>query len=112
MLKLLIQPLVENAIYHGIKNRRIGGLVKVEARRDDGCLCVTVSDSGIGMDEKRLEEVRDALSSSDASNTETGYGLYSVDKRIKLYYNQDTGLVIKSSPGQGTRVSFSVPLRE
>ena len=112
MLKLLIQPLVENAIYHGIKNRRVGGLVKVEARQQDGFLCVAVSDSGIGMDEKRLEEVRDALSSSEASNTETGYGLYSVDKRIKLYYNQDTGLVIKSRPGQGTHVSFSVPLRE
>ena len=112
MLKLLIQPLVENAIYHGIKSRRIGGLVRVEARQEDGNLCVFVSDNGIGMDDKRLEEVKQALSAAESSIAETGYGLYSVDKRIKLYYNQATGLSIHSSPGEGTVVSFSVPLKE
>ncbi len=111
MLKLLIQPLVENAIYHGIKSRRIGGLVRVEAKQADGHLNVCVSDNGIGMDEKRLEEVKNALSSAESSTAETGYGLYSVDKRIKLYYSQETGLTIRSSPGEGTHVSFSVPLK-
>ncbi len=112
MLKLLIQPLVENAIYHGIKNRRSGGLVRVEARKVGARLMVTVSDSGLGMDEQRLNEIRQALSRDDVLGPERGYGLYNVDKRIKLYYGQEEGLDLISSPGEGTRVSFSVPLRE
>ncbi len=112
VLKLLIQPLVENAIYHGIKNRRAGGLVKVSAAAEGGRLCVTVTDTGLGMGQERLEQVRAALRSEDAALGQAGYGLYSVDQRIKLYYGQEEGLVISSTPGEGTSVCFSVPLRD
>ena len=110
MLKLLIQPLVENAIYHGIKNRRGGGLIRVTAKRDGINLLVTVSDSGAGMTECQLQKLRGALAASESTEAETGYGLYSVDKRIKLYYNQPEGLSIDST-GEGTIVRFSVPIR-
>lgn len=112
VLKLLIQPLVENAIYHGIKNRRAGGLVKVSAAAEGGRLCVTVTDTGLGMGQERLEQVRAALRSEDAALGQAGYGLYSVDQRIKLYYGQEEGLAISSTPGEGTSVCFSVPLRD
>ena len=111
MLKLLVQPLVENAIYHGIKNRRGGGMIRVEAVRAGERLQVTVSDSGAGMNQQQLEQVRKALAASESTEAETGYGLYSVDKRIKLYYNQPEGLSIESSLSEGTRVSFDVPIR-
>lgn len=111
MLKLLIQPLVENSLYHGIKNRRGGGTIRVQAKRNGKQLTVTVSDSGAGMTQAQLSQVRNALGAPEATAAETGYGLYSVDKRIKLYYNQDTGLSIDSSEGEGTVVSFSVPIR-
>lgn len=111
MLKLLIQPLVENAIYHGIKNRRSGGTVCVEAKQLDTHLQVAVMDSGIGMDTERLSELEKALTASESTEAETGYGLYSVDRRIKLYYNQQQGLSISSVPGEGTTVKFCVPLR-
>jgi len=110
MLKLLIQPLVENAIYHGIKNRRGGGLLRVSAKRDGANLRVVVSDSGAGMAAAQLQKLRSALAASESTEAETGYGLYSVDKRIKLYYNQSEGLFIDST-GEGTTVSFSVPIR-
>jgi len=112
ILKLLIQPLVENAIYHGIKNRRALGLVQVEAREAEGRLQVSVRDNGMGMDEERLAQVRAALTEDEPTAGQVGYGLYSVDQRIKLHYNQAEGLVITSEQGRGTTVSFSVPLKD
>jgi two-component system sensor histidine kinase YesM len=112
MLKLLIQPLVENAIYHGIKNRRSGGTVRVTAKQLDNRLCVSVADNGVGMNDERLAALRSTLAASEWTEAGEGYGLFSVDKRIKLYYSQEIGLTIESEPDGGTRVGFSVPLRE
>lgn len=111
ILKLLIQPLVENALYHGIKNRRRGGLLVVSVKEEAGRMRICVEDNGIGMTDAQRAQVLDALSRSEPLSSDTGYGLYSVDKRIKLYYSQPEGLRIESTEGQGTRISFSVPLR-
>ncbi len=111
ILKLSIQPLVENAIYHGIRNRRGGGLIRIAVFREDGLLNVRVSDNGAGMDSRRLRELRAMLLGSGPS-TATGYGLFSVDQRIKLYYNQPQGLTVESALGEGSVISFSVPAGE
>lgn len=109
ILKLTIQPLVENAIYHGIKNRRGGGHLRVKAWREGEKLLVSVADDGAGMSPERLSEVRGGLISGPPAG-ESGYGLYSVDKRLKLYYNQPLGLKVESKQGEGTVISFRVPL--
>ena len=109
ILKLSIQPLVENALYHGIKNRRGGGSITIDVRRQEGSLYVHVSDNGIGMAPERLRNLRDMLSGKEPS-ADSGFGLYSVDQRIKLYYDQPQGLKVDSALGQGTAISFSVPL--
>jgi two-component system sensor histidine kinase YesM len=111
ILKLLIQPLVENAVYHGIKNKRGGGVVRVSIGKQDQVIHVEVRDNGAGMPPERLAEVRWALAESEALPSESGYGLLSVDKRIRLYYNQGDGLEIDSRSGEGTTVRFSVPVR-
>ncbi len=111
ILKLVIQPLVENAIYHGIKNRRGGGKLWVTVERRDENLSVRVSDNGAGMPEDRLRMVRQAFDDTGAPDAESGYGLYSVDKRLKLYYNQPEGLKVSSAQGEGTSIEFSVPIQ-
>lgn len=111
ILKLLIQPLVENAVYHGIKNKRGGGLVRVSVRRDGTRMRAEVRDNGAGMDEERLSQVRRSLGAPDEAYTEAGYGLLSVDQRIKLYYNQSEGVEVDSALGEGTAVRFSIPVR-
>ncbi|MDL2205836.1 sensor histidine kinase [Eubacteriales bacterium OttesenSCG-928-N13] len=112
ILKLLIQPLVENALYHGIKNRRGGGLLRVRIWREDDFMHVAVSDNGAAMSAERLEQVRASLRDSEPLTAESGYGLISVDRRIKLYYNQPDGLKIESGAEQGTIVGFVVPVKE
>ena len=115
ILKLLLQPLVENALYHGIKYKRGGGVIRVHGMLQDGMLLFEVHDSGSGMTPERLEEVREAMRLGrqmrrDPNEPEPGggFGLYNVDQRIRLYYNLDKGLHIESGPG-GTTVSFRVP---
>jgi two-component system sensor histidine kinase YesM len=111
ILKLVIQPLVENAIYHGIKNRRGGGKLAVRVERRGDFLAVRVTDNGAGMSSERLETVRSAFAGGAAPDDNSGYGLYSVDQRIKLYYSQPTGLSVTSAQGEGTAIEFCVPIR-
>ena len=111
ILKLLIQPLVENAVYHGIKNKRGGGLVRVSIQKQGEHMRVEVRDNGAGMDEEGLAQVRRSLTASGQLPGEVGYGLSSVEKRIKLYCNQSEGLQIESAAGEGTTVRFFMPIR-
>jgi two-component system sensor histidine kinase YesM len=111
ILKLLIQPLVENAIYHGIKNKRGGGMIVIKLESREERLYVTVADAGAGMTAERVANVRAMLEQSAPAGSDSGFGLYNVDRRIKLYYGQDEGVRIVSSPGEGTRVCFDVPLK-
>ncbi len=111
ILKLVIQPLVENAIYHGIKHRRGKGRVEITGRREEDLLHFEVRDNGAGMPDDRLKEIRASLEEGMPMEKENlGYGLYNVNKRLQLYYSPPRGLVIESGP-QGTSVSFSVPVR-
>lgn len=107
ILKLLLQPLVENAIYHGIKNKRGRGTITVRGRLNPDCtMTFSVSDTGMGMTGERLAQVRAALQASDGP--QAGFGLYNVNQRIRLYYN-NPGLQIESTYKAGTTVSFTIP---
>jgi two-component system sensor histidine kinase YesM len=110
ILKLLLQPLVENAIYHGIKGRRAKGSIIVSGWLEDGLMCFCVEDNGVGMDEARLEQIREMLRSDYRPGEDTsGYGIYNVNKRLQLYYGRESMLLIESSVEDGTQVMFKVP---
>lgn len=111
VLKLILQPLVENAIYHGIKHKRGRGKLKVSAKLvDNDCIFFCVQDNGIGFKEERLNEVLFELSDkADPENLKSVYGLYNVNKRLKLYYDMSACLSIESEYGKGTTVSFKIP---
>jgi len=119
MLKLSLQPLVENAIYHGIKNKRGRGHLKVSANFSDASkkfMTFTVQDDGAGFSQERLEQVRHELSlnSCETEKLSSVYGLYNVNQRIVLYYNDGAeplsdGIQIESTGGFGAKISFTVP---
>ncbi|MBR1874238.1 MAG: sensor histidine kinase [Eubacterium sp.] len=107
--KLTLQPLVENALYHGIKNKRGGGTIKVYAKAEAATLFVYVEDDGAGMDAARLEQVREGISRK--APQETGiYGIYNVNERIRLYFGEEYGLSIDSEEGSGSISTVSLPL--
>lgn len=115
MIKLVLQPLVENAIYHGIKNKRGRGKLVVTVDYTDetkNAIMFTVSDNGAGFTPERLEEVRAELETKaeDSEKLTSVYGLYNVHKKLKLYYGDKTeGLQIKSEKGKGSEISFVIP---
>lgn len=110
ILKLVLQPLVENALYHGIKNKRGRGFLSVKGWRENNRLCFSVEDNGIGMKEEKLtsiiKQINGSVNPEDLSNI---YGLYNVNKRLELYYDKSTKLEITSIYNEGTTVYFSVP---
>jgi two-component system sensor histidine kinase YesM len=111
VLKLTLQPLVENAIYHGIKERRGHGTITVEALRRDGMLVLRVSDDGVGMSRAKLEEVRALLTAShDNGEGLAGYGVHNVHERIQLSFGSRYGLRFESAPERGTTVEVLHPL--
>jgi two-component system sensor histidine kinase YesM len=113
MLKLLLQPLVENALYHGIKNKRGRGTIIVRGWREKDFLCFSVADNGIGMTEEQLASVKEQLAGIHGLKTPEAenriYGLYSVAKRLELYYNRTGLLEIQSIYREGTKVVLLVP---
>ncbi len=112
ILKLLLQPLVENALYHGIKSRRSGGSIRVTGTREGNELVFRVQDTGTGIPPERLEEIRSSLSRDDqpirAGARGSGFGLKNVDLRLRLYYGMARGLSIESG-SSGTTVLFRLP---
>lgn len=110
MLKILLQPLVENAIYHGIKMTRRRGLVTLKGFMRDDCMIFTVEDDGLGMSKDELEKLQGNLSHYDVSNPGSGFGLYNVYKRIQLYYEIDNGLTVESEYNKGCRVTLRLPI--
>ena len=112
ILKLLLQPLVENALYHGIKIKRGGGIIRVVGRLVDDMLEFSVSDTGTGMTPAQLDALNERMKAGQPNVSEGtgGFGLVNVNLRLRLYYNQPDGLKIESNEN-GTRVSFRVPCR-
>lgn len=116
MIKLVLQPLIENAIYHGIKNKRGRGKLKVSAHFTNDSrtfVCFTVEDNGAGFTEERLGQVRNELrtGAQDSEKLSSVYGLYNVNKKLKLYYGENTeGLLIESEAGNGSKISFTIPV--
>ena len=106
--KITIQPLVENALYHGIKNKRGQGTITITGDRSENGFVLYVRDNGIGMTQERLNEVRAGIQKLSYTGKEI-YGLYNVNERIRLNFGETYGISIESTYGEGTCVSISLP---
>lgn len=117
VLKLLLQPLIENAIYHGIKGRRGPGHIRVEARLEHNRLLLTIHDNGAGMSNERLAEMQQlleaplaSLEASSPGMTGKSYGMLNVQARLRLSFGDEYGIVLESQEGEGTSVTIIHPL--
>jgi two-component sensor histidine kinase len=96
---LLLQPLVENAVRHGISRRSSNGKIRIAASRDDGSLCLQVGDNGPGMEK------------SDGSQAKTGLGLRATRERLQTLYADEQSMKIRSAPESGVEVEVRIPFR-
>ena len=110
ILKLILQPVIENALYHGVKNKNSYGLIIIKVSKARGNIMLEVIDNGQGMTAKRLEIVMETINNESLNVTKDGgFGLRNVNQRIKLYYGRQYGLDIKSKYTEGTHVSMIIP---
>ena len=107
ILKLLIQPLVENAIYHGIKNMEGPGLIRISGALDDHAIVIRISDNGVGMEREQLEALREGLIEPNQAN---GVGVRNVQERIHVYFGLEYGVSFESAPGAGTVATVRIPV--
>lgn len=105
--KLTLQPLVENAIYHGLKPKRGKGMIRVTGRLSGGRVTLRVEDTGAGMEEDELETLRSQILSGEAS----GFGLTASYKRLLLMYGAECELTVDSRVGEGTAITIGIPMR-
>ena len=107
IVKLVLQPLVENAIYHGIKYKEGRGLIQIRVFCQDDCIVLQVEDDGKGMDEETLAHIFEQHIRDTRSN---GVGVNNVNERIRLFYGAEYGLSFKSEPEKGTTATIRIPL--
>jgi two-component system sensor histidine kinase YesM len=108
--KLTLQPLVENALYHGIKYKRAMGKITITGRMRERRIYLTVEDNGVGMDPEKLAKLRREIE-RPCKDTEGGFGLANVNERIRIYFGEYYGMQIDSVRGEGTRVTIVIPAR-
>lgn len=113
---LILQPLVENAVLHGLKDREEGGLVEISVRVADDRTCISVSDNGTGMDRAVLQDLRERLREEDeavhVAREGRGIGLVNVFERLTLFHHSYDAARIESVPGEGTRIEFRFPYHQ
>lgn len=107
--KLILQPVVENAIYHGIKAAGERGLIEIRGFREGDKVFFVIADDGVGMDAEQLRRLNDRFKNGTESSKE-GYGLYNVDQRIRLTFGPDYGVHVDSTLGYGTVVTITCPV--
>lgn len=114
ILKLLLQPLIENALVHGLQKKPGKGAISVHASLQASVMTFTVEDSGAGIAPDKLASIRTRLNEPEDVHGESKdhYGLRNVNLRLLLHYGADAGLKIESTEGVGTIISFSLPVTE
>jgi two-component system sensor histidine kinase YesM len=114
ILKLILQPLVENALYHGIKNKRQGGTITIRAKqKNENEVLLQVEDDGIGFTPEKLAQLQAELDDDSGEiKLESGFAIGNVNKRIRLYYGKQYGLSVDSEYNTGTCAALVIPARK
>lgn len=112
IIKLCLQPIIENAVYHGFKPKAEKGLLTVSGFQSEGKIIIEVADNGVGMDETFLANLNAKLSRGIYSNDGSHIGIANVNSRIKILFGDEFGIFLDSHPGKGTTVRISLPIAE
>lgn len=105
-IKIILQPLAENAIYHGIKMKHSMGHIRIKGIKNGSNILLQVIDDGVGMSRERIEEV---FKGDYSDFSKSGIGISNVNERIKLFFGNQYGLVCNSREGQGTTIDITIP---
>lgn len=109
IIKICLQPIIENSVYHGIKPKGDKGMIRITGRCDEKNTMITVSDNGIGMNTETLTELNHRLSDNVYNDEKSHIGLVNVNQRIKIIFGDKYGIYVESQEGIGTKVHLTIP---
>ncbi|SFT05818.1 histidine kinase [Paenibacillus sp. BC26] len=112
IIKLILQPLIENYLIHGFDRKRQNNLLTIQGYRNENDLRITITDNGSGIGPEKLNEIRQKLTRPSQSSDRGSIGLYNVNERIKLLFGAAYGLEIESSELKGTTIIVRIPCRQ
>ncbi len=113
--KLTLQPIIENAVFHGLEGKAAGGCITIQIETTNKNLLIKISDNGLGIPEQRLNQLNESLDMAaiptmhEETRSKGGIALRNVSQRIKLLFGEDYGIHIYSIPGYGTDVAITLP---
>ena len=107
VMKLILQPIVENSIYHGLKNRVDDGLIEIDGHMEGTNLILTITDNGYGISPEKIQDLYEKFNNPDLND---GVGLKNVYQRLRLYYGENSYLKIDSVEDEYTRIIISIPV--
>lgn len=113
--KLVLQPIIENAVYHGLETKREGGVIRIHIYAAENLLVIAIHDNGKGMSEEQLSHVNESLRHCYSviqthRKRHTGVGLSNIHQRIRLLFGSSYGLVVQSTPAAGTQIEVLLPI--
>lgn len=109
-IKLILQPIVENAVYHGLEKKKGNGVLRIDAFKEEKYIVIRVEDDGIGIRCEQLEQIRAVLNGTGEYDPKMmSIGIKNVHERLKLYFGEESGLKIESVYGKGTTVTIRLP---
>ncbi|MGV8981263.1 sensor histidine kinase [Clostridium sp.] len=102
---MLIQPIVENAIIHGLREKDSGGIINITVKEENSLISISIKDNGVGMDNEKINTLL-----NEVKNESNGLGVFNVKKRLELYFSRSDLFIIKSQKGEGTEVIILIPI--
>ncbi len=106
ILKLVLQPLVENALYHGIRAKGVPGSINIDIKKEAQQVCICIEDDGVGMNDYEIQKVLD----SKVGSAESSFGLRGTIERLRIYCNNEATFQLHSEKGKGTKIFILIPL--
>jgi two-component system sensor histidine kinase YesM len=106
ILKLVLQPLVENALYHGIRAKGVPGSININIMKEAQQVCICIEDNGVGMSDNEIQKILD----SKVGSAESSFGLRGTIERLRIYCNNEDTFRLYSEKGKGTKIIILLPL--
>lgn len=114
IIKMIIQPIVENAVYHGLEKKEDEGVVSIQVKREENSIKIVITDDGIGMEAEEVQQINNYINENghvrkNSKENNRSIGLKNINSRIKLYYGNEYGIHISSTRNVGTEVELKLP---